>query len=385
MGNTTAVHTVGIKGVEGGSVRAERRYDVDWLRAAAVFSVIALHSAVIFSFGIFNVKHIQRTLAVDTIVVYLSVWIIPLLFVLAGAATKFALERRKPGGYSVERIKRLLVPMLIWFVAPIIVANAFGWDFLFQLPGNPRLGPTVVGTGHLWFIIYLFIFSLVALPLFVFLRRPAGQRAISWLANICEKPGVIFLLAIPLMGLAPSDNDNDLLKFFYFFYFVYGFILFSDARFGRAIEKQAWYALAAGLVLMVVIMFAAEGKMQVDGTLGRIIEVYNRWFWVIAFLGLGSRYLNRTSTALQYLSEASYPVYILHFSILAGIGYYIAVLDWPVELKYVTILSLSVAATMLAYEVLVKRTNVTRFLFGMKPKSAATAARTVSTGHETAG
>lgn len=71
-------------------VKVERRYDVDWLRVIAVFSVIALHTSVIFSFGMFNVKHTQHTLAVDTIGDYLNVWIIPLLFVLAGAATKFS-------------------------------------------------------------------------------------------------------------------------------------------------------------------------------------------------------------------------------------------------------------------------------------------------------
>jgi hypothetical protein len=63
---------------------------------------------------------------------------------------------------------------------------------------------------------------------------------------------------------------------------------------------------------------------------------------------------------------------MLHYLILGLIGYYIAGLGWPVELKYLTILSLAVAATVLAYDLLVKRTNVTRFLFGMKPKRALT-------------
>jgi glucans biosynthesis protein C len=383
MGTSIAVQRGEKKEVNDGAAKIGRRYEIDWLRAAAVFLVIALHSAVIFSFGVFNVKHTQHTLTVDTIVNYLSVWIIPLLFVLAGAATMFALERRKPGDYSVERVKRLLVPILMWFVLPIVVANVFGWDFLFQLPGNPRVAFTVVGTGHLWFIIYLFIFSLVALPLFVFLRTSAGQGAISWLANICEKPGVIFLLAIPVMAISPPDNDNDLLKLFYLFYFIYGFILFSDARFGRAIEGQTWYALAAGLILMLVLMLATEGKISLDGKVDRIIEVFNRWFWVVAFLGLGRRYLNRTNRVLQYVSEASYPVYILHFAVLALIGYYLAVLDWPVELKYLAIVSSTAVATVVIYDLVVKRTNVTRFLFGLKPKQAARAQDLAQTKPET--
>jgi glucan biosynthesis protein C len=266
--------------------KIERRYDVDWLRVIAVFSVIALHSAVIFSFGQFNVQHTQHTLTVDTIDIYLSIWVIPLLFVLAGAATKFALDRRTPKEYRSERVKRLLVPFGIWFVVPFVAANVFGWDFLFQLPGNPRFafggGYVVVGTGHLWFIFYLFVFSLIALPLFVFLRTPAGVRIISWLAHMCEKPGVIFLLAVPLLGISRADNDNNLLRLFYLFYFIYGFIIFSDARFGRAIDKQAWYALVAGVVLVVIFVFVTETKTHIDSRVYRILDVFSRWFWVIA-------------------------------------------------------------------------------------------------------
>jgi peptidoglycan/LPS O-acetylase OafA/YrhL len=197
-------------------------------------------------------------------------------------------------------------------------------------------------------------------------------RIISWLANLCEKPGVIFLLAIPLMGISPNDNDNNILRFFYLFYFIYGFILFSDARFGRAIYKQAWYALGIGVVLIVIAVFMTETNMYIDSRVDRIVGVFDRWCWVIAFLGLGHRFLNRTNRVLQYLTEASYPIYILHFLILALIGYSIAGLGWPVELKYLTILSLAIAATVLAYDLLVKRTNVTRFLFGMKPKRPLT-------------
>ncbi len=348
--------------------RVERRYDVDWLRVIAVFSVMALHSAVIFSFGIFNVKHTQHTLMVDTIVIYISVWVIPLLFVLAGAATKFALDKRTPKVYSSERVKRLLVPFVIWFVIPAITAAIFGWDFLLQLPGNPRVAFTVVGTGHLWFIGYLYVFSMAALPLFVLLRKPSGARIISWLAKLCEKPGVIFLLAIPLIGITPSDNDNDLLKLFYVFYFVYGFILLSDARFGRAIDKQAWFALAIGLVLLIINVYMTENNMHINSAVDRIIGAFYRWCWVIAFLGLGHRFLNWTNHVLRYLTEATYPLYILHYPILMLFGFYIAGLSWPVELKYVTILSLTIVTTLLVYDLIVKRTNFTRFLFGMKPK-----------------
>jgi len=119
---------------------------------------------------------------------------------------------------------------------------------------------------------------------------------------------------------------------------------------------------------MVVLMLATEGVIPLDGKVDRPIEVFNRWFWVIAFLGLGRLYLNRKHRFLQYVSEAAYPVYILHFGVVALIAYYLAVQDWPVELKWLAIVSSSAAATLAIYDLVVKRTSVTRFLFGMKPK-----------------
>ena len=113
---------------------------------------------------------------------------------------------------------------------------------------------------------------------------------------------------------------------------------------------------------------AQETHLQMDSSVSRMLDVFSRWIWVIAFLGLGHRFLNWTNGVLRYLTEATYPLYILHYPILMLFGYYMAGLSWPVELKYVTILSLTIATTFLVYDLVVKRTNVTRFLCGMKPK-----------------
>ncbi|MFN2272373.1 MAG: acyltransferase, partial [Anaerolineae bacterium] len=90
--------------------------------------------------------------------------------------------------------------------------------------------------------------------------------------------------------------------------------------------------------------------------------------WLIAILGFGRRWLSRGSRLLSYLSEASYPFYILHMPINTIVGYF--VIQWPVgiAIKYLVINVVTILATYTVYEVLVKRTQVTRFLFGMKPK-----------------
>jgi peptidoglycan/LPS O-acetylase OafA/YrhL len=90
---------------------------------------------------------------------------------------------------------------------------------------------------------------------------------------------------------------------------------------------------------------------------------------VVAILGLGHRFLNVSSRLLDYAREAAYPFYILHLPINTVVGYF--VIQWPVSIavKYPVIVVVTILATFAVYEALVRRTDVTRFLFGMKPKS----------------
>ncbi len=82
---------------------------------------------------------------------------------------------------------------------------------------------------------------------------------------------------------------------------------------------------------------------------------------------------------MRYASEAQLPIYVLHQTIIVAIGFFVVTwgLDWP--LKYLVIALATLVATLGLYDVLVRRTQLTRFLFGMKPlrkeRAAVPAAR----------
>jgi glucans biosynthesis protein C len=375
MGHSRQAHPADARTFEA-AAKAQRRHDLDWLRVIGVFTLIPLHSAVIFSLGLHYLKQPQPSLALDTIVVYISIWLMPLLFFLAGAAARFALNRRTPRQFIRARAKRLMVPFSLFFALPLVAGTVFGWSFLFQVPTYGSVSWEAIGTGHLWFINYLFWFSLVALPVFIFLRKPAGQRLISRLAAFCEKPGMIFILAIPLM-LRPPDNDNPIVRIFYIVYFIYGFVIFSDPRVGAAIEKHAGIGLALGLAGLIGYMIVVETNNVPQGiTLSTapllIVTGITPWAWLVAILGFGRRYLSFENGTLRYLAEASYPIYILHMPVNILVGYYVLGTNWDVLVKFGVIVVSTIFLTVAAYDLLVKRTKVTRYLFGMKPKRPTT-------------
>jgi hypothetical protein len=63
---------------------------------------------------------------------------------------------------------------------------------------------------------------------------------------------------------------------------------------------------------------------------------------------------------------AALPLYILHQPIVVGVAYGVVGWDAPIVVKYLVIVAASLTLTVAAYDLLVRRTRVTRFLFGMR-------------------
>ncbi|WP_460203950.1 acyltransferase family protein [Scytonema sp. NUACC21] len=378
-----------------GKNQPERRYELDWLRVLAVLLLLYFHTAAIFysgELGEFYIKNDPLSHGMSCFIVFVHQWHMPLFFLLSGAASWFALSFRSPGEYMGERFQRLFIPFLfgtLVLVPPMVyyrlLSNPSYHDSYVQFYPQFFNGIRPQGNfewGHLWFIIYLFVFSLIALPLFVHLKEK-GSHLLSKLSASMEKPGAILLLALPLAvieaGLRPrwpgfQNLYDDWANFcLYLLYFIYGYLIPSDARFGQAIDKH----LAIALVLAVTSMLGLFGLWETDivpergYSLGYILYQLWRgvdsWFWIVALVGLGRRYLNFSNKLLQYANAAAYPFYLLHQTVLVTIGFYVVRWHWGVLEKFWVIGTTSLIATIALYELLIRRNNVARFLFGLKP------------------
>jgi hypothetical protein len=228
--------------------------------------------------------------------------------------------------------------------------------------------------GHLWFILFLFLISWMALPLLLRLRGEAGQRLIGKLATFFSRPGAIFLAALPLTlaYLLPDIGGKRL--FYYLVLFVYGYVLVADRRFGETLERHKTTALVLGVGTTIALIGLIESGVTISGWLEVILGLFHTsfvgWFFLIAFLGFGCKYLDFGNRMLRYASEAAYPFYILHQTVIVIIGFYVTQWNVGVLTQFVVIVATASVATFAAYELVVKRIHVMRFLFGMKPQMA---------------
>jgi peptidoglycan/LPS O-acetylase OafA/YrhL len=362
----------------------KRRPDIDWLRIMAVLLLVPFHAARIFNVGeAFYAKNAELGIPLSRFIAFVDPWHMPLLFVLAGASTYFALGQRSGIEYLRERAQRLLIPLLFG-VLIVVPPQGFyakltnGVDpgsYIAYYPQFFHLDADLSGyygsftPAHLWFILFLFVFSVVALPLFVQLESSRGYGLAARLSAGCQRPGMLFLMAVPLAVAAALPDLGGKNPFFYGTLFVYGYLLFSKPRLQRAIDAHTWWALGLGGITMVLYLSIRYDPPRYSaGDIAlHLLRNFNTWFWVLACLGLGHRYLCHAGRVSRYLSESSYPFYILHQTIIVMIGYYVVQTDAPLGIKFVTIVLASLITTFGLYEAVIRRWNPLRLAFGMKP------------------
>jgi hypothetical protein len=152
-------------------------------------------------------------------------------------------------------------------------------------------------------------------------------------------------------------------------------------------RRDAGLAAGLGLALFLVGLpgfMAAGGDPFTDLTplaMGvRALYGATGWLWLVAILGLLDRRLSRPDGQeapegrragrvrrfYGYLAVAALPFYILHQPIVVGVAYGVVRWDAPMLVKYGTIVLASLVLTVAAYDLLVRRTRVTRFLFGLR-------------------
>jgi peptidoglycan/LPS O-acetylase OafA/YrhL len=376
--------------------RPQRRPDIDWLRALAVLLLVPFHSALIFcNIGDFPLRSGEDSEFLSYFAGVVAQWHMHLLFVISGGGTWFALCFRSPGEYARERSKRLLIPLIfgtLVIVPPQVYVQRVN-EGVFTGPFSafyPHFFNGIYPEGnltynHLWFVAYLFVFSMIALPLFTRITNSPVPSLISKLAAVSERRGGIFLLVIPvavsevtLRAAFPGFQNLiwDWANFVsYLVLFILGFVLLADERFGKAVYREGPLALALGLMttsfgVSLHLTGRAPSPEYSPGWMSyMVLDAFNMWFWIVGILWMGQRFLCFDNRTLRYITEATYPFYILHMTVIVLIGFYVMQWNAGIGARYLFVVLASTVATITAYELFVRRWGVARFLFGLKIKN----------------
>jgi peptidoglycan/LPS O-acetylase OafA/YrhL len=383
--------------------KSARLYYLDWLRVILILGVFLFHALHPFDALLdWHIKNAEQSGAVTAILLLIGPWGMPLFFLVAGAASKFALRRRSNRQYISERVTRLLIPFIVGTIllAPFqryleaLHKDTFQGSFLNFLPewlarsfSGMRFSPGEFGAWglHLWFLAFLFTYSLLALPVFRWFQRDAGSSFISWLGRLVEVRGGILLFVIPLalarvlvQPFDPHPNEHTWLDFVYtFLFFILGYIIYSDDRFLSAIRRDRWLLFAGGIVALVA--YGGLSAVYGDAALewGRtfvlpwsIILIFAfthmSWGWALDVLYLAMKHLNITNKWLVYGNETILPFYLFHQPVIILIAFFVVQWEASIWLKLLVVIFSSFLITLGLVELLIRPFRPMRRLFGMK-------------------
>jgi len=382
----------------------QRLHYLDWLRVLAIFFVFVFHAIHVFDFGGWQIKNPDQSELITIILTLLSLWGMPFFFLVAGAASWFALQRRAPQQYLSERLKRLAIPYVVgtllfsplqyylWWRNQVFLGKA-GLTFAEFIRGElppfdpallhaPGFSPKWIGTGfHLWFIGFLFLYAVITLPLFRWLMTEAGLRARTALGGLCQRRGgiTVFVLAFIVVELAlrpffPLEHDwADFL--FRMCFFILGFVLYSSEDIARAVRRDWWVLLALGTACVAALLGMYLADLPVFEWGG---DPSTPWFYLIhsattiiaysyslVMLFVGMRFLNVTNRLLTYAQEAVLPFFMLHQPAIIVVAFFVVQWDAGIPLKLVTVLVSSFAVALGLYELVIRRISFLRVVFGM--------------------
>ncbi|MCU0507881.1 MAG: acyltransferase family protein [Anaerolineae bacterium] len=379
----------------GGAPAKTRLHYLDWLRVISILAVFLVHVSDVFNTVTFEIKNAEQSLAITIVQGFAFPWGMPLFFLIAGAGSYFALRHRSAGAFTRERTLRLLVPFLTGtlLLGPIqiylswqhriatgVTAQSLGQ---FVAERFLQIGPKWFGAigYHMWFLGYLFAFSLLALPIFLWLRSEAGRRFVVRLAAFCEHRGGILIFVVPLVIVRlllqpffPVQHDwADFVA--YGLFFILGFLLYTDQRFTVAIRRD-WGILLAVLLLTSLAYGYLAMSLGFDlekrpatfpAFLVWALIMIAGWCGTSLMLFVGMRFLDFTNRGLRYSLDVLLPFFVLHQPVIIVLAYF--VVQWSIGLlpKMLILGVSSFAITLALVQFVIKRVPVLRILFGMKP------------------
>ncbi|MEM8939919.1 MAG: acyltransferase family protein [Bacteroidota bacterium] len=363
----------------------QRRYDIDWIRVIVFDILIVYHIGMFFVPWDWEIKNNEIIEWIKWPMIFVNRWRLSILFLISGIGTWFALSRKNSFQFVKERFKRLFIPLLfgtLFIVSPQIylvrTSEGFSYSSFFEFYPDFFVGIYPEGNfswGHLWFLPYLLIITLAAVPILIGLRK-ASNPIVLWLRNLVNRlPLGLYIFIFPLflveVYLEPYYPITHALwgdwyaLAHYLLCFLSGYILICmKDDFWNAAVKAKNYALLIGLISFPSMLWMWENYQSIFWI--PLFATLNRWSWILVIFGYSSSFLNKASGVLQYRNQAVYPFYILHQTITITLGFFLMNSAIANYWKFLILLIGTYLGCWMIYELIIKRIRSIGPLFGMK-------------------
>lgn len=354
-----------------------RKYFIDNIRWIVILLLIPYHAAQAFNtWGEMNYIVFEPNRVLSSIIVFLSPFYMPIMFVIAGMSARYALKKRSYSQFVVERVKRLMVPFVFGtlFFCPILAymgdKTNFGyaggffehykvfftkWTDLSGFDGG-------FGVGQFWFLFFLFVISVVGVGIVALVNRICRNKNSRWdipFPIIC-----FFVVPFPFLYGLLAVGGKSFAEYLYVF--LIGFYVLSNDKVIEKAEKHKWMTFLVGIIsgILNVYMFIWSGKDF--GLINTIAKAFTEWFMILALIGIGKKKFDFQDRISKYLSSRSFFFFSIHFKWVVLFQYWFSdVFGNNTVLLFFLPVVLAYLGTAICSEICI-RIPLLRFLMGVK-------------------
>lgn len=354
-----------------------RKYYIDNLRTLVILLLFPFHTFRMYtSFEPFYVQGVPNSFC-EISVNFISIWFMNLLFVLAGISSAYSLEKRSIKEYTKERFLKLLVPFIFGVILTIPIQTYYAEKFHNQYSGSFFFQYILFFTkesdltgyyggftpAHLWFLIFLFIISLVSLLVINYIKKYNLLQIKKSHSVLRLVP--LFIIIDIFSVIKVGENFGQ-----YMTYFLIGSLVLVREEILEELENKRWILLSSAIFLCIVsIIFSycvqwRDGALTIEVVFSAVRHLAS-WITILSLLGIGRRYFDFSNKCTQYLSKSSFSIYLFHQTLLVIIGYY-AISSVKNTLLQTSIIIIFGFISSILMSELIKNWKITRFMFGLK-------------------
>jgi surface polysaccharide O-acyltransferase-like enzyme len=385
-----------------------RLYFLDWVRIIAFFILIVYHVGMYYVTWGWHIKSPDAGTGPEPFMLMSGPWRLSLLFLVSGVASSYMLTRGSVLRFLHQRTVRLLVPLVFGMLVVVPPQSYFEVVEKIAYPGSygefmakyvsgyhgfcDKDGCLALPTwNHLWFVAYLWVYTLGLAALVAVLGERfdlLAQRVAAMLTGwkvVLVPAAVLALVRVLLVTHFPQTHalKGDWFNHAnYFSVFALGALLARVPAFWPRLEAVRWPALGIAFAtwsVYVVVWSLPDSEKSVE-QLGMLLPLISAniavlaWCAICAALGFAHRHLQHDNAARRYLTEAVFPVYIAHQTLIVVLAHSLKPLKLAPGLEAVLLVVMTTCLSFAVFE-LVRRVPLLRPLFGLTFKAREAAPR----------